>query len=196
MAVIYISLKYTSENTQCIYLLQNVLALSARTFFVNNKSCISFCIIYYKHYDDTIMGAIASLITSLTVVYSTVHSDADQRKHQSSAWLAFVWGIHRGPVNSPHKWPVPRKMFPFDDVIMKLWDLIHRPCPNFSFSWAESPFEKGCGWIISSRRNLRGDFFYPLPDLRKITWIKFVIMICHHCLWYDSLPETPFTYID
>ena len=40
------------------------------------------------------------------------------RKHQSSAWLAFVWGIHRGPVNSPHKWPVTRKIFPFDDVIM------------------------------------------------------------------------------
>ena len=44
--------------------------------------------------------------------------DADQRKHQSSASLAFVQGIHRGPVNSPHKWPVTRKMFPFDDVIM------------------------------------------------------------------------------
>ena len=44
---------------------------------------------------------------------------ADQSKHQSSASLAFVWGIHRGPVNSPHKWPVTRKMFPFDDVIMR-----------------------------------------------------------------------------
>ena len=64
------------------------------------------------------MGAIASQITSLTIVYSTVYSDADQRKHQSSASLAFVWGINREPVNSPHKWPVTRKMFPFDDVIM------------------------------------------------------------------------------
>ena len=64
------------------------------------------------------MGAIASQITSLTIVYSIVYSDADQRKHQSSAPLAFVRGIHRGPVNSPHKWPVTRKMFPFDDVIM------------------------------------------------------------------------------
>ena len=64
------------------------------------------------------MDAIASLITSLTIVYSTVYSDADQRKHQSSASLAFVWGIHRRPVNSPHKWPVTRKMVPFDDVIM------------------------------------------------------------------------------
>ena len=72
----------------------------------------------YTHYDDVIMGVIASLITSLPIVYSTVYSDADQRKHQSSASLAFVWGIHRGPVNPPHKWPVTRKMFPFDDVIM------------------------------------------------------------------------------
>ena len=63
------------------------------------------------------MGEIASQITSLTIVYSTVYSDADQRKHQSSVALAFVRGIHRGPVDSPHKWPVTRKMFPFDDVI-------------------------------------------------------------------------------
>ena len=74
-----------------------------------------------NHYGDVIMGAIASQITSLTIVYSTVYSDADQRKHQSSASLAFVWGIHRGPVNSPHKWPVTRKMFPFDDVIMSMF---------------------------------------------------------------------------
>ena len=71
-----------------------------------------------NHYNDVIMGAVASQITSLTIVYSTVDSDADQRKHQSSASLAFVRRIHRGPVNSPHKWPVTRKMFPFDDVIM------------------------------------------------------------------------------
>ena len=55
---------------------------------------------------------------SLNIVYSAVYSGADQRKHQSSASLAFVRGIHRWPVNSPHKWPVTRKMFPFDDVIM------------------------------------------------------------------------------
>ena len=41
------------------------------------------------------MTTMASQITSLTVVYSTVYLDADQRKHQSSASLAFVWGIHR-----------------------------------------------------------------------------------------------------
>ena len=68
------------------------------------------------HYCNVIMGSMASLVTSLTSVYSTVHSSADQRKHQSSASLVFVRGIHRRPVNSPHKWPVTRKMF--DDVIM------------------------------------------------------------------------------
>ena len=46
------------------------------------------------------------------------YSEADQRKHQSSASLAVVRGLHRGPVNSPHKWPVTQKKFPFDDVIM------------------------------------------------------------------------------
>ena len=76
------------------------------------------------HYCDAIMGTVASQITSLTIVYTIVYSDADQSKYQSSASLAFVWGIHRSPVNSPHKWPVTRKMFPFDDVIM--YDVIPR----------------------------------------------------------------------
>ena len=77
----------------------------------------------YWHYNDDIMGAMTSQITSLTIIYSTIYLGADQRKHQSSASLAFVWGIHRWQVNSPHKWPVTRKMFPFDDVIM----LIKKP---------------------------------------------------------------------
>ena len=72
------------------------------------------------HYNNVIMGAMASQITSLMIVYSTVYSGADQRKHQSSVPLAFVRGIHRWPVNSPHKGPVTRKMFPFVDVIMEL----------------------------------------------------------------------------
>ena len=64
------------------------------------------------YYSDVIMTVMASQITSLTVVYSTVYSDADQRKHQGSASLAFVWG---------HKGPVTRKMFSFDDVIMVIY---------------------------------------------------------------------------
>ena len=72
-----------------------------------------------KHYSDVIMSAIASQIVSLTIVYLTIYSDTDQRKHQSSASLAFVRRIHRWPMNSPHKEPVTRKMFHFDDVIMR-----------------------------------------------------------------------------
>ena len=53
------------------------------------------------HYNDVIMSAMASQITSLTIVYSTVYSDANQRKHQSSASLAFV-GEFTG-----HRW-IPR----------------------------------------------------------------------------------------
>ena len=52
-------------------------------------------LIRHKHYGDVIMTTMASQIISLTVVYSIVYSGADQRKHQSSASLAFVWGIHR-----------------------------------------------------------------------------------------------------
>ena len=100
------------------------------------------------------MGTTASQITSLTSVYSTIYSDADQRKHQSSASLAFVRGIHRGPVNSQHKWPVTRKakMFPFDDVIMRqfklalglFWSYIFLRCvayqPKYIYIYSNIPF--------------------------------------------------------
>ena len=77
---------------------------------------LGWCI--YPHYNDVIMSTMASQITSVPIVYSTVCWGADQRKYQSSASLAFVWGIHRLSVNSPHKGPVMRKMFPFDYVVM------------------------------------------------------------------------------
>ena len=99
--------------------------------FVHNISkCISpMRLIYFvpgstwwRHQIETFSAFITmtSQWASLTIVYSIVYSDADQRKHQSSASLGFVRGIHREPVNSPHKGPVTRKMLPFDDVIMLL----------------------------------------------------------------------------
>ena len=72
-----------------------------------------------SHYTDVIISAMASQITGVSIDYSAVCSGAHQRKHQSSASLTFVGEIHRWPVNSPHKRPVTRKMFPFDDVIIK-----------------------------------------------------------------------------
>ena len=83
------------------------------------------CFLSIWHYNDVIMGAMASQITSLTIVYSTVYSGVDQRKHQRPASLAFVRGIHRWPVNSPRKGPVTRKMFAFDDVIMFIAFSVH-----------------------------------------------------------------------
>ena len=85
-----------------------------------------------SHYCDVLMGATASRITSLTIVYSSVSSQitsltivylsvssgTDQRKHQSSASLAFVRGIHRWLVNSPRKGSVIGKSIPFYNVIM------------------------------------------------------------------------------
>ena len=105
------------------------------------------------HYNDVIIGAMVSRITNLTIVYSTVYSGADQRKHQSSALLAFMRGIHLRPVNSPHKWPLTRKMFPFDDVITN--ELINTM--------------RGGGKMTSSLQRIFSNM---------ITWIKSLIQHC------------------
>ena len=105
---------HSSETVYCWVLIVSLLGLSSFT----NWSCDSSFSITYN---DVIMSAIVSQITSLTIVCAAFYSGADQRIYQSSASLAFVRGIHRWPVNSPHKGPVTRKMFPFDDVIMLRW---------------------------------------------------------------------------
>ena len=69
-----------------------------------------------QHHGDVIMSEMAFQITGVSIVCSSVCSDEDQRKHQSSPSLAFVRGIHRGPSEFPHKGPETRKMFQFDDV--------------------------------------------------------------------------------
>ena len=115
-----------------------MIILSSASVYASSKSVIVISSTHSspvkaRHYSDVIMGSIASQITSLTIVYSNVYSGADQRKHQCSASLAFVRVIHRRPVNSLHKGPVTRKLFPFDDVIMKcglfsgtnIWPLVY-----------------------------------------------------------------------
>ena len=91
----------------------------------------------------------------LTIVYSSVYSGAGHRKHQSPASLAFVQGIHRWPVNSPHKRPVTRKSFPFDDVIMvpisvdhlmtnrELWNPLSKAVPG-KFHWSGEHNKRNC----------------------------------------------------
>ena len=101
------------------------------------------------------MSAMTSQITSLMIVYPTIYSGANQRKHQSSASLAFVRGIHRSPMNSQHKGPVTWKMFPFDDVIIYRWTMgVHfvsilgtNDCYNRSYCI--------CCTITQSRSNMK-----------------------------------------
>ena len=81
-------------------------------------------------YSDVIMGRMTSQITSLTIVYSTVYSGANQRKHLSSALLAFVRGIHRSPVNLPDKWPATRKMFSIWWRLHILFTNLGLKCPS------------------------------------------------------------------
>ena len=123
----------------CIELWKYCFKITFRLWLIREGLCeITSCLgdrsqlaTVLDHNNDVIMSAMASQIISLTIVYSTVYSGADQRKHQSSASLAFVRGIHRWPVNFPHKGPVTRKIFPFDDVIMislACCDVTERSC--------------------------------------------------------------------
>ena len=111
------------------------------------------------------MSEMASQITSLTTVYSTMYSDAYQRKYQSSASLAYVRGIHWWPVNSPHKGPVTRKRFPFDDVIMFIMiddcsrNDSQQICGNFSPIW------NACS--VSNKIGIR-TFDLRMPNLQMI----------------------------
>ena len=69
------------------------------------------CVFVNPHYSDVIMSTMVSQITGVSIVYWTVCSGTEKKKHQSSASLAFVGGIHRWPGNYPHNGPLTRKMF-------------------------------------------------------------------------------------
>ena len=120
------------------------------------------------HYSDVILGAMASQLTGITIDQSTGYSGTDQRKHQSSASLAFVRGIHRWPVNSLHKGPVTRKKFPFDDVIM-----LKRIASN-CYAASNRTFESNY-WS--------GNCEYELPRDVRIDTIVVYLWCCYFLLW-------------
>ena len=105
---------------QCVIITCSVRYRTILEDALKNMKVFLLCIVllWFFYYSDVIMTTTVSEIIGVSIVYSTICSGADQRKHQSSAWLAFVRGIHWWPVNSPHKVPVTRKMFLFDDVII------------------------------------------------------------------------------
>ena len=99
-----------------------------------------------KHYNDVIIRAMASQITSIAIVYSTVYSRRRPKKTSKPRVIGLCEGIHRWPVNSPHKGPVTRKMLPFDDVIMKLGVKLAKP------NWLTRklvPFHTGICKVVS-----------------------------------------------
>ena len=91
--------------------------LEIRSLFWANTYTVGFMLVRWS---DLIMGAVVYQIISLTIFHSTVYTGASQSKHQNSVSLAFVLRIHLWLMNSPHKWLVTRKMFPFDDVIITI----------------------------------------------------------------------------
>ena len=110
----------------------------------------------------------------------THYSGSDQRKYQSSVSLAFVRGFHRWPVNSPHKGPVTRKIFPFDDVIM-----------NFGYHQANDPIVRctyikilGNSWAMYiSLWCCMPAVFAVLEQHNKISysWYTVVLHACRFC---------------
>ena len=105
------------------------------------------------------MSTTASQITSLTIVYSNIYSGADQRNHQSSSSLAFFGEnspVTPLPVFSPHKGPVTRKMFPFDDVIMHFMDVKRVPifCEKCYDFVAVLQDRTGWNWLVLSCVNI------------------------------------------
>ena len=150
----------------------------------NEETGLSFI---STHYSDVIMGAMASQITSLTIVYSTVYSSADHRKHQSSASLAFVQGIHRWPVNSPHKWPVTREMFPFDDVIIScLFNWGMKIDSNFAYNIFKfiQLKQKIC---VRRRVYTRGSISQWSSKCQSMAWLRYLNQYCSSSSIQESL---------
>ena len=125
-------------------------------------SILIHCLLFL-HYNDVIMITIASQITSLTVVYSTVYSDADQRKHQSSASLAFVWGIHRD------RW-IPRTK---GQLRGKYFHLMTSSWSKIRFIIVRSLFELCLFFII------RSEWYFQIIDWatqnNDVTWASWCV---------------------
>ena len=149
------------------------------------------------HYSDVIMGTLGPQITSPTIVYSIVCSGADQRKHQSSASLAFVRGTRRWPVNSPHKGPVSRKKFPFDGVIMKRFCFIVKEFNSARGAYHHIWMSQKTSCLLFMMMSSKGDSSvvtgplwgessgYRLIPLTKGQW-RWALMFSLICAWTND----------
>ena len=118
------------------------------------------------HYSDVILGAMASQITSISIVFSTVYSGVDQRKHQSSASLAFVRGIHRWPVNSPTQMASNAEN-------VSIWWRHHEMTRVFALMWRSRSVSSG--WELDLCFRIASLYFWVLT-----LWRKGSILTSHH----------------
>ena len=153
--------------------------------FTISKVCVySFpvqclCVKSTKHYSDVIMSAMASQITGVSIVYSTVCSGADKKKYQSSASLVFVRGIHRSPVNSPHKGPVTRAYF---HLITSSWVRESGHLKARTSACSKAPVETLTFWccllVVGEQRSLHiWHVFQKMMTFHKRLRYTFVISI-------------------
>ena len=146
------------------------------------------------HYNDVVMGSMASQITSLTIVYSAVYSGADQRKHQSSASLAFVSlvnSLHKRASNTCTKGPVTRKMFPFDDVIMS-YLYISVPFHVLTSVPCERPQHLGLDdWMMFHHKDQHKDHHSIINT--KWLWDHLIFLMGIHTLvrWHHFIETAP-----
>ena len=126
------------------------------------------------HYNDVIMSTMASQVTSLTIVHSTFYSGAYQRKHQRSASLAFVRGIHRWPVNSPHKGPVTCYL-----LLLKLClsNVISDSKYTFQFNTRTEPSFSDCLFHSASDSMNVMYSYIALHDMIYSTMVKCLILV-------------------
>ena len=124
-------------------------------------------------YCDVIMGTMASQMTRVTIVYSTVYSGTDHRKYQSFASLAFVRGIHRWPGNSPHKGPVTGKMFP-----------CHHVTSNLLYIWIREIWGRKVGCIPIGQQ---------LGEIWNINIFCKTSVETKKCIWNDEVGQVTFS---
>ena len=156
-----------------------------------------------EHYRDVIMGAIVSQITSLTIFYSTIYSGADQRKKSKLRVTGLCAGNSPVAVNSPHKGPVTRKMFPFDDVVMTIlilhdYDTLQRDKSHYSRCHrSDVGRSKLCGHqpdALAAELTNRSRL-YALIVIFIIIWTnnwKKTLMICRPSYYPSLLIWSPF----
>ena len=153
----------------------------------NGATCVSLSTLQWRHNE----GDGVSNHQPHDCLFN-VYSGTDQIKHQRCASLAFVRGIHRWPVNSPHKGPVTRKMFPFDDVIMNYLPDSSRKIGISRLSqylhYLPTAVINGNGLLSDATQPLSEPMWHITNEVRfELRWGQFSRKCIrnHHCILFE-----------